>query len=119
MLYRIIDLIIKHDTFGLFVSTEPISIKTIIDKIPNFLTFEQLKIELINFFKSFLNDDRSIYYNESLRMLKFINKIFYEAEKNKTYFDCENYLVKMYSESLTNFVEGNEKLKKHVDFILQ
>merc|ERR1712080_68575 len=123
MLLKIVELIGKEDHFSLYKEYENLKLedKDLLSIAKNIgkYNLESLKEELIKFFLNKMIPN-TIYFEESVRMIKFTNKLFEEAENLKEEKnDYADEVVKLYTESLKRFVKGNDLLEDKVDRFLE
>ncbi|KCZ77001.1 hypothetical protein H311_01994 [Anncaliia algerae PRA109] len=124
MQYKIIELLIQEDSFKLFTNPKlnP-NLNTIIQKIPSFTSLMEFKNYLIDFFKQIIVNasDESLEYYESFKMINFVERIFNEIPKPEdSCLDMTDEIIALYTESLLDFIEGNdnETLRKYVYTLL-
>lgn len=128
MLYRVMDLIVREDTFKLFTSRTGAGIFERLEEAPRMETMEDLEERIKGYFKEVLraSPTDSLYFNEGLRMLNFVEKIFKELrELNESAMERSirspmDDVIRLYSESLNKFVEDMDipVLQEHVRFII-
>lgn len=128
MLYRIIDLIIREDTFRLFTNKSSSSnMFQALEKSPIIKTAEDLKARLKGYFDGFLSSScsDSLHFSEASRLLGFVDKIFNELKEIDSGREggIRNPIddtIDFYIKSLSTFVEELDipVLKEHVKFVV-
>ncbi|CAD26078.2 hypothetical protein [Encephalitozoon cuniculi GB-M1] len=128
MLYRVMDLIVREDTFKLFTNRNGFGIFERLEEPPRMETMEDLEERIKGYFKEVLKATTadSLYFNEAFRMLNFVERIFKELrDLNESAMERSirgpmDDVIRLYSESLRKFVEGVDipVLQEHVRFIV-
>ncbi|KAF7684766.1 hypothetical protein TCON_0065 [Astathelohania contejeani] len=118
MFYKILELITHEDGFQLFTE----DLIRITEDIPNIKSLTEFKHRLFETFvrKAKQYHEETIHYWESVKIIKFINKIFteiddYEIERE---FDFTDDIIKIYSKSLEEYVDGIPLIDEYVKYVL-
>lgn len=128
MLYRVMDLIIREDTFKLFTNRSGSGIFERLEEQPRMETMEDLEARIKGYFRGILDTSAadSLYFSEASRMLSFVERVFKELRElnesamEKSIRSPMDDVIRLYSESLRRFVEGMDipVLQEHVRFIV-
>ncbi len=128
MIYRVIDLIVREDTFKLFTNRSGSSVFDALEEAPRIKTVEDFENRIRGYFNRILRiaSEDSLYFNEACRMLNFAERVFKELrELNDFVMDSGiknpmDDVVRMYEESLKRFVEDIDApvVREHVKFII-
>ncbi|KAM0671818.1 hypothetical protein CWI42_121560 [Ordospora colligata] len=128
MIYRVIDLIVREDTFKLFTNRSGSSVFDALEEAPRIKTVEDFENRIRGYFNRILQmaSEDSLYFNEACRMLNFAERVFKELrELNDFVIDSGiknpmDDVVRMYEESLKRFVEDVDApvVREHVKFII-
>ncbi|ELQ74173.1 hypothetical protein THOM_2911 [Trachipleistophora hominis] len=125
MLYRIMELISKHDTFNLFTEYPSTNnLTTITKKLSHYTNIKALENDILAIFKTVMNahNYNSIYVAESDRLSNLTRRVFEEAKelkKEEFKVDYTDDVIRLYGESLESFVDGVELVNEHVNFVLR
>ncbi|ADM12656.2 uncharacterized protein Eint_111570 [Encephalitozoon intestinalis ATCC 50506] len=128
MLYRVMDLIVREDTFKLFTSRTGNGIFERLEEAPRMETVEDLEERIKGYFQEILKaaPADSLYFNEAFRMFNFVERIFKELrDLNESAMERSirspmDDVIRLYSESLGKFIEDMDIpiLQEHVRFII-
>ncbi|KAK1349994.1 hypothetical protein CWI38_0086p0050 [Hamiltosporidium tvaerminnensis] len=123
MIDKIMELIQLQDNLKVFEDYPPQNnLTTLSERLKNITSLSILKKELDGHFKEIMdkNDDDSIYYYESIRMLKFIDKLFKKIEEHTSQLNGDGVddMIDVYVESLVNYVDNVDVIKEHIEFLL-
>ena len=128
MLYRVMDLIIREDTFKLFTNRSGSGIFERLEEQPRMETMEDLEGRIKGYFRGVLETSAadSLYFGEASRMLSFVERVFKELRElnesamEKSIRSPMDDVIRAYSESLRKFVEDVDVavVQEHVRFIV-
>lgn len=125
MLYKIMELISKNDTFNLFTEYPSANnLTTITKRLSHYSNINSLESDILAIFKNVINTHsyNSIYVAESDRLINFTRRLFEQAKdikKEEFKVDYTDDVIRLYGESLENFVDGVELVNEHVNFVLR